>query len=88
MKSAGISLQRAMRSLIAFILLQYYSLLFANNVITQSINSSISENIAQVKPAMAIAEGQFSDVEITISKSIKNQETTEVTGITIHKNLV
>jgi lipopolysaccharide export system permease protein len=34
---------------------------------------------------MAIAEGQFSDVEITISKSIKNQETTEVTGITIHK---
>jgi lipopolysaccharide export system permease protein len=34
---------------------------------------------------MAIAE-QFSDVGITISKSIKNQETTGVlTGITIHK---
>jgi lipopolysaccharide export system permease protein len=30
------------------------------------------KNIAQVKPAMAIAEGQFSDVEITISKSIKS----------------
>jgi hypothetical protein len=37
---------------------------------------------------MAIAEGSLV-TWITISKSIKNQETTEVlTGITIHKNLV
>jgi hypothetical protein len=36
---------------------------------------------------MAIAEGQFSDVEITISRSIKNQETTGVLLPSI-KNLV
>jgi hypothetical protein len=43
----------------------------------------------QVKPAMAIAEGQFSDVEITISRSIKSGNNGSVlTGITIHKNLV
>jgi lipopolysaccharide export system permease protein len=35
---------------------------------------------------MAIAEGQFSDVEITISKSIKSGNNGSVlTGITIHK---
>jgi lipopolysaccharide export system permease protein len=37
MKSAGISLQRAMRSLIAFILLLCYSLFFANNVIPYAV---------------------------------------------------
>jgi lipopolysaccharide export system permease protein len=34
---------------------------------------------------MAIAEGQFSDVEITISRSIKKGNGSVLTGITIHK---
>jgi lipopolysaccharide export system permease protein len=73
MKSAGISLQRAMRSLIAFFLLSVIAFFFANNVIPYAEYKFINfrKNIAQVKPAMAIAEGQFSDVEITISRSIK-----------------
>jgi lipopolysaccharide export system permease protein len=79
MKSAGISLQRAMRSL-SFISLLSIIAFFANNVIPYAEYKFINfrKNIAQVKPAGAIAEGQFSDVGITISKSIKNQETTEV----------
>ena len=65
MKSAGISLQRAMRSLTVFIV--FVSLLaffFANNVIPAAEFKSINlrKNIAQLKPAMAISEGVFNDV--------------------------
>jgi lipopolysaccharide export system permease protein len=65
MKSSGISLQRAMRNLTYFIfVLSLVAFLFANNVIPYAEYKfvNVRRNIAQVKPAMAIAEGQFSDV--------------------------
>lgn len=65
MKSSGISLQRAMRSLTVFILLlSVVAFVFANNVIPYAEYKFINfrRNIAQAKPAMAIAEGQFSEI--------------------------
>ncbi len=65
MKSSGISLQRAMRSLTAFIvLISLTAFFFANNVIPAAEFKSINlrKNIAQLKPAMAISEGVFNDV--------------------------
>jgi lipopolysaccharide export system permease protein len=65
MKSTGISLQRAMRSLTVFILiLAGVAFLFANNVIPYSEYKwqNLRRNIAQVSPSMIIAEGQFSQI--------------------------
>ena len=90
MKSAGISLQRAMRGLSVFILfLSIASFLFANNVIPFAEYKFINfrRNIAQVKPAMAIAEGQFSDVgsyNIKVDKK-SGDKGNFLKGITIHK---
>lgn len=90
MKSAGISLQRAMKSLIIFIsLLSFVAFLFANNVIPYAEYKFINfrRNIAQLKPAMAIAEGQFSDVglfNIKVNKK-SGKDGNTLTGITIHK---
>ena len=90
MKSAGISLQRAMRSLIVFIsLLSIVAFLFANNVIPYAEYKFINfrKNIAQLKPALAIAEGQFSDVGLFNIKVDKKsgKDGNHLTGITIHK---
>jgi len=74
MKSTGISLQRAMRSLMVFIfLLSGTAFYFANNVIPWSEYKSLNlrRNIAQLKPAVAIAEGQFSEVGDIIIKVAK-----------------
>jgi len=90
MKSSGISLQRAMKSLIVFIfLLSIASFFFANNVIPFAEYKFINfrKNIAQMKPAMAIAEGQFSDVgnyNIKVDKK-SGKDGNILTGITIHK---
>jgi lipopolysaccharide export system permease protein len=90
MKSAGISLQRAMKSLIIFIsLLSIVAFSFANNVIPYAEYKFINfrRNIAQLKPALAIAEGQFSDVglfNIKVNKKSGVNGNT-LTGITIHK---
>ncbi|PRZ22856.1 LptF/LptG family permease [Flavobacterium granuli] len=90
MKSSGISLQRAMRSLTIFIfLLSFVAFLFANNVIPYAEYKFINfrKNIAQVKPALAIAEGQFSDVgpyNIKVNKK-SGDNGNILTGITIHK---
>ena len=65
MKSTGISLQRAMRSLTIFILaLAATSFLFANYVIPAAEFESLNlrRNIAQVKPAMAITKGQYTAI--------------------------
>lgn len=65
MKSAGISLQRAMRSLTYFIIfISLTAFFFANNVIPAAEYKSINlrKNIAQLKPAMAISEGIFNNV--------------------------
>jgi lipopolysaccharide export system permease protein len=81
-----------MRSLIAFILLlSVIAFFFANNVIPYAEYKFINfrKNIAQVKPAMAIAEGQFSDVgDYNIKVNKKGNNGSVLTGITIHKNLV
>lgn len=90
MKSSGISLQRSMKSLIIFIsLLSIVAFLFSNNVIPYAEYKFINfrRNIAQVKPAMAIAEGQFSQVgayNIKVEKKI-GDEGRFLEGITIHK---
>jgi lipopolysaccharide export system permease protein len=65
MKSTGISLQRAMRSLTVFILfLAVVAFFFANNVIPYSEYKwqNLRRNIAQVSPSMVITEGQFSQI--------------------------
>ncbi len=65
MKSTGISLQRAMRSLILFIgVLSFVAFLFANNVIPYSEYKwqNLRRNIKQFSPSMVIAEGQFSQI--------------------------
>lgn len=93
MKSAGISLQRAMRSLTYFIIiLSVITFIFANNVIPYAEYKFVNfrRNIAQVKPAMAIAEGQFSDVG---SYNIKVEKKSGENGkylsqVTIHKKSV
>ena len=90
MKSSGISLQRAMRSLTFFIFfLSIIAFLFANNVIPYAEYKFINfrKNIAQVKPALAITEGQFSDVGFyNIKVNKKTGENGNVlNGVTIHK---
>lgn len=65
MKSAGISLLRGMRSVGVFIaFLAVITFFFSNNVIPSAEYKlfNLRRNIAQVKPAMAIVEGQFSDL--------------------------
>ena len=89
MKSSGISLQRAMRSLTVFILLlTVVAFVFANNVIPYAEYKFINfrRNIAQVKPAMAIAEGQFSEIgNYTIKVDKKSGENGNLLeGVIIH----
>ncbi len=93
MKSSGISLQRAMRGLIIFIVfLSVIAFFFANNVIPYAEYKFINfrKNIAQLKPAMAITEGQFSDVgyyNIKVNKK-SGENGNKLSGITIHKKSV
>ena len=93
MKSAGISLQRAMRGLTIFILiLSITSFFFANNVIPYAEYKFINfrKNIAQRKPAMAIAEGQFSQIGLYSIKVDKKtgENGNHLTGVTIHKKSI
>jgi lipopolysaccharide export system permease protein len=90
MKSSGISLQRAMRSLMFFILLvSATAFFFANNVIPSAEFKSINlrKNIAQLKPAMAISEGIFNEVgEFTIKVEEKTGENDQfLNDVIIHK---
>ena len=90
MKSAGISLRRAMMPLIIFmIFLTIGAFFFANNVIPFAEYKFVNfrKNIAQKKPAMAIAQGQFSNIgPYTIKVDKKSGENGNIlTGITIHQ---
>ena len=72
-KASGISLQRAMLPVIAFVvLLGGVTFYFANSVIPASEQKIfyLRRNIAKLKPAIAIAEGVFSDFE-TADMNIK-----------------
>ncbi|MGB5417547.1 LptF/LptG family permease [Algibacter sp.] len=65
MKSTGISLQRAMSGLSVFIVgLGIVTFFFSNNIIPWAeLNSfNLRRNIAKLKPAMLLAEGQFNPV--------------------------
>ena len=89
MKSSGISLQRSMKPLTFFIvILSLVALAFANNVIPYAEYkfTNFRRNIAQVKPAMAIVEGQFSKVgDYTIKVDKKSGENGNLlTGVIIH----
>lgn len=76
MKSTGISLQRAMAGLSVFIVgLAIVTFFFTNDVIPWAeFNSyNLRKNIAKLKPAMVIAEGQFNDIgDITIKVEEKS----------------
>ena len=90
MKSTGISLQRAMRSLSVFIVgLGIASFFFANNVIPWGEYNfyNLRRNIAKVKPALAIAEGQFNEIgNINIKVEEKSGDRGQfLKGIVIHK---
>nr|WP_178988200.1 LptF/LptG family permease [Winogradskyella schleiferi] len=90
MKSTGISLQRAMRSLSVFIVaLGIATFFFANNVIPWGEYNfyNLRRNIAKVKPALAIAEGQFNEIgNINIKVEEKSGDRGQfLKGVVIHK---
>ncbi|OOV27568.1 permease [Flavobacterium sp. LM5] len=92
-KSSGISLQRCFRTLIVFItLLSIVAFMFANSVIPYAEYKFISfrRNIAQVKPALAIAEGQFNTVGIYNIKVNKKsgEKGNLLSDVTIHKKSI
>lgn len=78
MKSTGISLQRTMRSLSVFIVLLAITTFFFANYVMPSAEFkffNLRRNIAKVKPAMIIAEGQFNEIgSINIKVAKKSGE--------------
>lgn len=90
MKSNGISLQRAMRSLtIVIFSLGITSFVFANTVIPWGHlkQRNLRRNIAQVKPAMAISKNVFNQLgDINIKVSDKSGDRGQyLTDVIIHK---
>ncbi len=90
MKSTGISLQRSMRSLSVFIVaLAIGCFFFANNVIPWGEFNfyNLRRNIAKVKPALAIAEGQFNEIgNINIKVNKKSGDRGQFfEGVIIHQ---
>lgn len=90
MKASGISLQRAMLSLIIFVsFLGFVTFFFANNVIPASEHKiyNLRRNIATVKPAAVIEEGVFSDFEgLNIKVDRKHGENDRfLENVIIHK---
>jgi lipopolysaccharide export system permease protein len=90
MKSAGVSFLRSIKPLVIFIsILSILSFIFANNVIpfAEYKFTNFRRNLAQVKPAMAITEGQFSDIgNMNIKVNKKTGENGEfLQDVTIHK---
>ncbi|WP_281846801.1 LptF/LptG family permease [Olleya namhaensis] len=91
MKSTGISLQRAMSGLGIFIVgLSILTFFFSNNVIPWAEYNSynLRKNIAKVKPAMIIAEGQFNDIGESFNIKVEEKSGLNgkfLKGVTIHK---
>lgn len=90
MKSNGISLQRAMRSLtIVIVTLSITAFFFANSVIPwgnfKQLN--LKNNIRNMAPSMAIGEGTFNELgDINIKVNKKSGERREfLEGVIIHK---
>lgn len=93
MKSSGISLQRAMRGLIFFVLfLSVVAFFFANNVIPYSEKkfTNLRKNIVTLKPARVIAENRFNDLgdfNIKVSEKYGNNDQ-YLKDVIIHKRTV
>ncbi|WP_240315540.1 LptF/LptG family permease [Aquimarina longa] len=90
MKSSGISLQRAMRTLAVFIFfVGIGAFLFSNTVIPSSEKRFINlrKNIVKVKPAMVITPNQFNDLgDINIKVAEKYGDNDEyLKDVIIHK---
>lgn len=90
MKSTGISLQRAMRSLILFhVLLGIGSFYFSNYVIPfgELKSYNLRKNLAKLKPALAIREGIFNDLgSISIKVEDKyGKDNRFLTDVVIHE---
>jgi lipopolysaccharide export system permease protein len=91
MKSSGISLQRAMGSLIILIsLIGIGAFYFSNNVIPYAELKSLNlrKNLAKVKPALAIEEGVFNDIgeQINIKVDDKYGDNDQnLNSVTIHE---
>ncbi|RPG69158.1 MAG: YjgP/YjgQ family permease [Flavobacteriaceae bacterium TMED120] len=90
MKSTGISLQRAMRSLIIFhVFLGIGSFCFSNYVIPfgELKSYNLRKNLAKLKPALAIREGIFNDLgSISIKVEDKYGEDNRfLTDVVIHE---
>lgn len=89
MKSSGISLQRAMGSVMLFILfLAIIGFFFANNVIPYSEYKwqNLRRNISQFQPSLVIAEGQFSQIGDLFN--IKVDEKTGDRGQFLHNVII
>jgi len=91
MKASGISLMRVMRPLVVLMaLLSLGTFFLANNVIPVAYREvyTLRSNIAKVKPAMAIAEGVFSnigeDISIKVGKK-KGDNDQFLESVLIHK---
>jgi len=90
MKSSGISLQRAMRTLSVFILfVGFGAFIFSNTVIPSSEKRFINlrKNLVKVKPARVIAANQFNDLgDINIKVSEKYGDNDQfLKDVIIHK---
>lgn len=88
MKSTGISLQRAMRSITVFVVvLAFLTLLFSNYVLPWANFNfyNLRKNIAKEQPAMAIAEGQFNQI---MDLNIKVQSKTGDKGQYLHDVII
>lgn len=90
MKSSGISLQRAMRTLSVFIFfVGIGAFLFSNTVIPNSERKFVNlrKNIVKVKPAMVITPNQFNDLgDINIRVSEKYGDNDQfIKDVIIHK---
>ena len=90
MKSTGISLHRAMKGLSVFIVgLAIITFFFSNNVIPWAEYNSynLRKNIAKLKPAMVIAEGQFNEIgNITIKVDEKSGDRGQyLKGVVLHQ---
>ena len=90
MKSTGISLQRAMRSLSYFIVfIAIITFFFSNNVnpVAEYNFHNLRKNISKVKPTMAIAEGQFNQIgDINIKVKDKSGDNGQyLTDVIIHQ---
>lgn len=89
-KSSGISLTKAMRTLVVFIvILSIVSFFFANNIIpkAQTEFTNLRKNIIMLKPSMIITENQFSKIGNTNIKVAKKYGENEnlLEDIIIHK---